>query len=404
MNFTYRSYDTDGRLRVGSVEAGSSDEAFYSLAEQNLIVVELKEGRRNLWARLNEPRGGEYSVTRRDVYRLLSDLAQLFTAGIRVESALRIASELATKVSVKKLALSLLKDLRKGLTLAEACSNQQGVFPTHVTAAIGAGERSGQLEQTLVRLTHSEAQILNFSEKLVSNLIYPALLLFTVGITFAVIIFVVLPGFAPLFDLNDERVPLVTRTVMRIGNNASSIGFALALMGAGLLAFILTLATNEEAKKAFDKWLIHQEFGRAWFVAPDFIRATQILGSSLEAGVKIDSALRLAISSTRNTFLRQVLLEGMHEVRRGQSIADFWEKQAAIPPLLIHFLRIGEQTGELGAMCMTAAQQLTNGYQRRLDRLLALFPPVITLVLGGVAAVLVSAVLLGMISLNNVAM
>src|SRR5690349_8171121 len=107
MNFAFRSYDSEGRLRVGTIEAGSNEEAFLALTEQKLIVVDLKEGRRTLWARLNEPRGTGYTVGRRDVQRLLSDLAQLFSAGIRVESALRIASELATKLSVKKLALAL---------------------------------------------------------------------------------------------------------------------------------------------------------------------------------------------------------------------------------------------------------------------------------------------------------
>lgn len=403
MDYFYRAYDTDGRLRVGQIQAHSNEEAFFALSEQKLIVVELKEGKRTLWARLNEPRGSAYSIGRRDVHRLLADLSQLFSSGIRVESALRIASELATKLSVKKLALALLNDLRKGLTLAEACNNQRGIFPPHITAAVGAGERSGQLGQALARLTSSEAQILGFQEKLASNLIYPVLLLLTVSVTFAVIIFVVLPGFAPLFDLNDSRVPLVTRLVMRIGANASSIATFIAIVIASALALFAYTISNPEAKASFDRWIIHQNVGREWIAAPDLIRATQILGSSLESGVKIDVSLRLAIGSTHNTFLRKIFLEGMHEVRRGQSLADFWEKQPAIPPLLVHFLRIGEQTGDLGSMCMIAAQQLTNSYQKRLDRLLALFPPLITLVLGVVAAVLVSAVLLGMISLNNVA-
>ncbi len=404
MQYNFRSIDKLGQLQSGSLEAATADDALMTLAERELVVVEINSGSPDWWTRLNEQRGRAFTVDRRDVQALLGDLGQLVGSGIRLEQALKLAHQLAEKPSVKTLTETILSDLRKGMGLGDAFAKHAEIFPSHVVAAVRAAEKTGRIEETFANLTKSEAQILEFRDKMVSSLIYPALLFFMVVVAFIIVIFVVLPGFAPLFDLNDERIPMLTRIVLAIGRESTGIMQFAAILGVLVLATALTVLRNPESKKALDKWLMKQPALRSWLAAPDFIRACQVLGSSLQAGVKIDHALTLAADGISNTHLKELFAAGATAVRKGQSLSDFWERQGIFPPVLVHFLRIGEQAGTFGPMCLTAGHHLTRAYQKRLDRLLALFPPLVTLVLGGAVALLIGGVLLGMISLNNVAL
>lgn len=401
MQFNYKSYTHDGVQKNGAIEAPNMSEASLMLSSQGLIVFDLRRNGNDLWARLHEPRGAQHEFSRKDVQSFLGDLGQLVGAGIRLDAALKLATEMTEKPGAQKVIRKIREDLRSGASFSNACASHPKAFTPHMIAAFQAAEKTGQLEQALTRLSESEAQILKFREQLSSNLVYPALLFSMVVLTFILVVFVVLPEFTPLFDVAGTDIPAMTRGVIAFSDFMHAYGASLLVIMFLCVALIISMFTNSASRAQAHKALLEVEALRNWFIPPDLIRASQILGSSLSVGVRIDVALNLTADSIKNEWLKGVFVEAANAVRKGERLGSFLAEKPIIPPLFVHFVRIGEETGDMGKMCLEVTKHMTRAYQKKLDRLLAILPPVVTLVLGGMIAVLVGSILLGMISLNN---
>ena len=401
--FIHRSVDRNGETHSGRLEAPDLAMATASLHAQGLTPVALSENRPNFWMWLTEPHSMFGRPTMRDVQAFLRDLSRLLRAGLALDAALHLQAGMTGKDEFRSVIEKARDDVRKGGGLASALGTYDALFTKDVVAAVHAGEMAGQLPSTLTTVSEALDKALTFRESLRSALIYPTILLVMVTLTVVMVTTFVMPQFAPLFEGNEDRLPALTRLMMGLSgffteNGRYFLG-SVALSGTVLL-FVLRTPSY---KNALTKRICALPVIGHWIQQPDVIRFTRTLGTCLDSGLTLDRALLLAVDAVRLDHLKDALARVRADVRNGRSLAVAINTVPSAPMLLKHFLGVGEQSGQLGPMLKEAAGLLEQDYEKRLQSALEVVSPALTILLGGIVVLLVGAVLLGIMSINDLA-
>ena len=402
--FSYRSMDKDGETITGSLDASDLAAAAGELHSRGLTPLDLSADGPTLWMRLNEPVDFLNKPSKRDIFAFLRDLARLLNAGLSVDDGLRLIADMQKKETFERLLKDLRERVRRGESLAAAMGAYRDTFPVQVTAAVQAGESSGALADSLTSLATSMDRALSFQERLRSALIYPAILMLMVTATFFLVITFVLPQFAPMFEGNEAKLPWATRFVMDLADffNAYWPIFAVGLVG--FIIWLLVMRRDKAFRARVFSTLCSIPGLKNWLLAPDIIRFTRTLAVCSQSGLALDKAIAMAIDAVQMPHVGEELLRIRADVRRGDLLSTTLGRLEWYPPLALQFALVGEQSGRLGAMLEEAAAIMAQDYEMRLEKALEVVSPVLTLVMGGIVALLVGAVMLGIMSISDVAL
>ena len=395
--FAHRSISRDGSTVAGTITASTPEEAAERLIQDGMSPIEVAERGLPVWSRINVPVGQLRRPGARDVVAFTRDLARLTKAGLPLDRALALTIVSVQNSQFHHIIGDVRKLVRKGRPLAAALGRFPAVFSPMYVATVRSGEISGQLPATLLHLEGLLDRQIQFRSRVRSALIYPSLLLIAVLATLLLVVIVVLPQFAPLFDDAEHSVSLVTRMVLNVGAWLRFIGpWMLVLFPLGVLAATYALRDptirRNVGRRLAGLWL---------FSRPDVIASVRTLGATLAGGVPMDSAIALAASTATNPAMRDDLSDIAAQVKRGQPLSAELGKAAWLPPMVLQMARLGEETGRIHETLVEAAHILEQDYQARLERFLQLLGPLLTLVMGGMVAVLVGGVLLGMMSISR---
>ncbi len=406
--YRFEALQADGALRKGTLEADSLKTARSQLRLQSLVplVVEAiasgaaTEDTRTLpwWQR---PIGGgrAFSTSQRAIWT--RQLAGLVGSGLPVERALAALAEEAEDDRQRHLMAAIRAEVNAGSTLGRALAQYPNEFPAIDRAVIGAGEQSGHLSMVLEQLANDleDQQVLR--SKLLSASLYPAIVSL---VALAIVIFLVtsvVPQVAGVFAGTQRELPGLTLAMLAISDGVRHWGWLMLLMLAlGVLAF--RLAMRQAA--------LRQRFDAAWLRLPligrlargyNSARFASTLAMLTAAGVPILKALQSAADTLSNQALRADALEALVRVREGAPLGTALAQNARFPGLLSMFARLGEQTGQLPLMLQRAAQQLSGEVQRRAMALATLLEPLLIVAMGGMVMVIVLAVLMPIMQLNQ---
>jgi general secretion pathway protein F len=396
-NYFHRSLDAGGKTVSGLVSALSVEEAADQLIREGLAPVEVVEGKGSLWTRLNVSVDLFGAPTKRNVHSLTRDLARLTRAGLTLERALALTADTSESEVMGEIISNLQADVRKGKSFAAALDNESELFPSYYVAAVNAAESAGRLPEALASLEEMLGRQLSFTEKVRSTLIYPSILLVMVVATLLLVVVVVLPQFGPLFNEAGDKLPVVTRVVMKFGDLVREFGAYLLLFLVLALGTLFRYFRSDSVRLKLGEWLI----GNWMATAPDVIRTMRTLGGSASGGVHLDAGIRMSAATATNPVIRDDILAIAESVRRGISLSKELELRPWATPLLIQMVRVGEETGRLGAMLEETANIMEESYRLRLERLLNLIGPLLTLVMAGIVATVIGSVLIGMMSISQ---
>jgi general secretion pathway protein F len=406
--YRFEALQADGKLRKGTLEADSLKTARGQLRSQSLVplVVEAiasgsaTEDTQTLpwWQR---PIGGgrAFSTSQRAIWT--RQLAGLVGSGLPVERALAALAEEAEDDRQRHLMAAIRAEVNAGSTLGRALAQYPNEFPAIDRAVIGAGEQSGHLSTVLEQLANDleDQQVLR--SKLLSASLYPAIVSL---VALAIVIFLltsVVPQVAGVFAGTKRELPGLTVAMLAISDWVRHWGWLMLLMLAGgVLAFRL----------AMRQATLRQRFDAAWLRLPligrlargyNSARFASTLAMLTAAGVPILKALQSAADTLSNQALRADALEALVRVREGAPLGTALAQNARFPGLLSMFARLGEQTGQLPLMLQRAAQQLSGEVQRRAMALATLLEPLLIVAMGGMVMLIVLAVLMPIMQLNQ---
>jgi general secretion pathway protein F len=276
-------------------------------------------------------------------------------------------------------------------------------MPPYYVSMIEAGEAGGSLPETMTRLAVLMQRQEELRERVRSALVYPALLATMVLVTLIVLLTFVLPRFEAMFLESEAPLPWSTRAVLALGRVVADFWWLMAAGVTAATAAFLAWYRSPEGRLRFDRWFARSRLSFGIPAAIDTARLLRTLGTLTANGQPLPAALRIARGTLVNRALTAALEQIILEVNAGAAFSGALARHALFPPIAVQLTRVGEETGRLHEMFLSAADALEERSHIQLGRLLTLFVPLLTILMGLVVAGLIGSVLVGLLSVNEIA-
>ena len=404
--YSFEAIDQEGRPRKGVLEADTARSARGLLRAQALIPLSVSPvgqsegagaGGGSGWGALGRRR--VFNATGLAVWT--RQLAGLVSSGLPLERALTALTEESENAAQRELVAGLRSEVNGGSTFARALSQHPREFSPIYTAVIGAGEHSGNLGLVLDRLADDLEQRQALQQKLVGATLYPAIVTVIAIVIVIFLVSYVVPQVANVFAGTKRALPILTQIMLGLSAFIRNHGWL--LLGGVVALFVLGRAALARPawREAFDAaWLRLPLVGRLsrGYNAARFAGTLAMLAA---AGVPILRALQAAAETLGNRAMRADALDALVLVREGAPLASALAQKKRFPGIVSMFARLGEQTGQLPAMLQRASQQLGAEVQRRAMHLATILEPLLIVAMGGIVMMIVLAVLLPIIQLNQ---
>ena len=394
--YNYQGYDRRGKLRKGVLEGDSDRMVRQLMREKGLTPVKVSPVRRSFSLLHMRER-----IRRNDLMLITRQMATLFGSGMPLEQCLRLMADQAENVTVKRLVSSVRSQVTEGRSLAYALRNSPYSFPADYIATVSAGEETGHLQEVLERLADDVEVQGKARQSLVTALIYPFLML-TVALTVVVLLIVyVVPQVTRVFIDMNQTLPALTRGLIALSDWLQAYGpYLLLLIIATGVSFALALR-RPAIRLSWDTLLLDAPRIGYWVVLSNVAGWSRSLGMLLGSGVPILESMQIASERVHNVALRESLDTVSERVREGDSLHKALTKAERFPPFLVHMVSSGESSGTLDNMLLKVADYYEQRLKTVIDATLKLFEPLLVIMMGGIVLLIVMAVLVPIIDMNQ---
>ena len=394
--YRYLALDGDGRRQRDVIQAESERHARQLLRERGLFPREVQATGPVRGAR---GRGGRLDANSRTDFT--RQLATLVGAAIPLAEALQMLERQSRQAALKALLLDLLGQVREGYTLADSLGRHPGTFDPLYLTLVAAGERAGRLGPVLERLADYLERVQRQRHKARTALIYPlALALVSIGVVAGLMTFVV-PKLTEQFIHSGLQLPWITRALVAVSDG-------LLVSGPWLLGLLLLTGVGLQRLLRQVPW--RRRWHRLLLRLPrlgellrtlDSARLTRSLAILVGSGIPVLEGLQVSRATLGNQVLGDALDAAIEQVTAGTGLGRALDRTAVFPPLLVNMVASGEASGTLDAMLERVADAQGRDFNQQVDLALALFEPVLILILGGVVLAIVLAILLPIMQLNQ---
>jgi general secretion pathway protein F len=402
--FAYKAADQRGQTIDGVMEASDARSVVERLQRDAYFPIQVAPQRERLGlSSLARGASGSRGVRGRDLVAYTQQLATLLEAGLPLDRALAIQEGLAATPRLRSITSDVLKSVRAGTSLGEALGKHHPrPFSRLYVNMIRAGERGGFLEQTLRRLAEFLEEAQEFRDTLVSALIYPTLL---AGVGTAAVIFLmtfVIPRFADIFRDLGSTIPLPTQILLSVSAWLRHYWWA---VGGGVLAVALAIrvwVAKPAGRLQADRMILKLPVLGPIALQTEVARFARITGTLLRSGVPMLPALAVVRDMMGNQVLARALDSLGEGVRSGVGLSKPMTDTGVFPPLAVHMVKVGEETGRLDEMLLKVGATFETDTRKSLKRLIALVEPCIILGMGLVVGFIVVAMLLAILSITDI--
>ena len=403
--FVYHAVDTSGRSLRGVVEASNLAAARRQLRDQKMlpVSVELSSVKTAGKAHEGQRQASGRKLGAKPLALATRQLATLVANDVRAEEALKIVAGQAESARAAASFWSLRTRVVEGRSLSAALDEQSGSFPEYYRASVSAGEQSGKLGEVLNHLAEFVETREATQKKIQLALLYPALLAIVSTVMVTLLLVYVVPDIVRVFVSRGVELPLLTRALIGLSGFLSSWGIYLMLaFAAGFLLARRWLAAPSNRLLA-DRWIAGLPLIGAFSRKLNSARFAGTLATLVQSGVPLLEAMSAATASTPNRFIRSRVQAAAARVNEGASLQQAIKEADCFPPMLIAMVASGESSGKLGPSLQRASADQERDLSAMVATLVALIEPGVLLVMGGVVLLLVLAILMPIVNLNNLA-
>lgn len=396
--FDYRALDAQGRSCKGRLEADGPRHARQLLRERGVwprVLIEVRVGSDTG----RQTRGAGLSAA--DLALLTLQLATLVQAGLPLEEALEAVAKQSSKRKVAGLLSAVRSRVMEGHALASALGQFPRAFPELFRATVAAGERSGHLGHVLEQLAAYTQARQASRQKIQMALVYPLILMLASAAIVGFLLGYVVPDVVKIFVDSGQPLPWLTQALIGVSNGLRN--HFLLLIGVLVTLFGLWRWSWQQPqwRLRWHRWLLSApvigEVLRA-MEAARFASTLAILGKS---AVPLVDALEISAAVIGNLTIRARMVDVARSVREGGTLTRGLELSGDIPPMMLHMIASGERAGELDRMLARAAEQQESSLAARIALVVSLFEPAMLVLMGGVVLLIVMAILLPILSLNQ---
>lgn len=410
-DYTWKAARADASIVSGSLQAPSQALAISQLRAQGLTLLEISVANgqvasgaeRNSLVASQAPRTGSSTLKPADILVMSSELSIMLQAGLSLDRSLRILADMNAKPAMVALIEAILADVKNGMPLSRALARHPDSFGDFYVNMIRSGEASGQLSAVLQRLVDHMERLRALRESVISALTYPAILLAVALLSLLAMLGFVVPQFEALFTGMGDALPLPTRVIMVVAHSFREYGLLLFI---GLVALVWAVRSWLRSPAGVVWW--QSRVLRFPLLGPLVLKYNltlyaRSLGTLLGNGVPLPAALKIAIETVDNSVLRGALAGILPQVKEGGKMAQAIQSSGVFDPLAMNLVKVGEETGRLGHMLLELAHILNRDVEIGIKRSLSLLEPALILLLGLLIASIIVSILLGIISVNDLA-
>lgn len=403
-NYDYTGADKRGKKVKGTMEADSPKMLRQILKQRGIYVTQIGTGRKAgqsiLSAEVDFAAMFE-KITPQDISIFTRQLATLVKARIPLADAIAACVEQVEKPKLKKILVRIRSDVNEGVSFAQALDQYKDVFGPLYSSMVRSGEASGTLDAVLVRLAEFSEASVKLRQSISSAMMYPMIMI-SVGSLILVGLFVfVIPQITQIFADTGQVLPLITRVIIGVSHFLQDYFLLVLIMATSLYWTFKRYIKRDKGRRNWDQVKLKIPVFGELFLLVDLSRFTKTLATLLKSGVPLLTALDI----TKNVLGNQILLEAVEDsrvaVKEGHALATPLKESGRFPPMLVHMISVGERSGALEEMLGVVAETYENQVENKVSRLTTLLEPLMIVFMGATIGVIVFAVLMPILQMNE---
>jgi len=376
--YTCKIGSSDGRILVKELDALNDALLRQSLEEQGYVVFEV---RKKPFQFLLESGIGRKKIGSKELLLFNQELLVLLKAGLPIIQALDTILESGTG-KLNEILSAIREDIKGGMALSAAFEKYPRVFPQLYIASIRAGERTGDLPQTIRRYIAFLKRTEGFRGKIIAALFYPAILITVATLAISMLLIYVVPTFSQIYAGSGSALPLPTQMLINFtGALRHYLPLFLGVVFVGVVIFKHWKET-ESGRYTVDGLKIKTPFAGSIAIRYSLAGFTRTLATVLGSGIPIVEAMRMSVGTLNNKVLERGLLMAVHRVEEGSKLSTALENMKLLPPLALRMLSVGETTGALEEMLGDISDYFEDEIEKNLHVLSTAIEPAIMVVMG----------------------
>ena len=403
--FSYLAIDPDGRERRGGMDAADELAVRNVLQTKKLFPVEVAlAGGRTAAKTANEPRGQvRGGLGHKDRMLVTRQLATLIGAAVSVDEALGILVAQQESATTRRILADMRNSIQEGMRLADAMARHKSSFPAAYRAAIAGGERSGNLGQVLNRLATYLQREHGLRGKITTALVYPIALSLVALIVVGCLMIFVVPTLIEQFKSFHGELPFITNVLIFVSDGLTRFWPVILLAICGAVIVARTALRQPHLHLAFDGGLLRLPLVGRQVRAVSCSRFVRSIATLTASGLPVLEAVRASRDAATNRAFARAVDQMAALIQEGEPLSHAMRRSGYVPPMVVYMTVGGENSGELPDMLEKASDYLDQEFESFVQTALSLIEPAIIVLMGGVVASIVLAIMLPILQLNQLA-
>ncbi|WP_330985795.1 MULTISPECIES: type II secretion system inner membrane protein GspF [Enterobacterales] len=399
--FSFHAISLTGKPQRGVIDAESVRQARQIVREQGLTLLEIKQIGNTLTASSIKNKGLKTRVPSHVVSLFSRQLATLTNAALPVEAALAVIARQTEHRGLAQVLTAIRNKVVEGHTLAHALADFPRIFDPMFRTLVTAGERTGQLGSVLEKMADYYEIRQQIKSKLSQAMIYPTMLTVVAILVIVILLVAVVPQIIEQFVHMKHTLPITTRILIGISGFLEHAWWLIALgIGAVIGTFRLALRRKSHLMR-FHTALLNVVVLGPLIKAINSARYARTLSILQSSGVPLLDAMKISIEGVTNLRIHYLLAQAAENVRQGNSLFSVLEQTRLFSPMMLYMIASGEQSGRLGELMAHAADNQDKLMQHRLSMALALFEPLLIVVMASIVLFIIMSILQPILQLNN---
>jgi general secretion pathway protein F len=399
--FSYQALDGKGRRLTGVAEADTVRQARAFLRESGLTIVAIAAVSQEAMKNTSSGRWRRGSLSVAQLSLITRQLATLLSASLTLEQALSALIEQSENETARTVLAGVRAEVLGGQTFAKALGRYSSIFPELYRALVTAGESSGELGRVMLRLADYTESRQALRQKVVLAFVYPAIVTLVALLVVGGLLIYVVPQVIGVFEQSHQTLPLLTRSLIWVSAALQQGWIYLLLLAAALGVTIHLVLRQPRLRYQAHLFLLRLPVLGRLVRGINTARMASTMAILAGSGVPLMAGLTAAAGVVNNLPMRQAVNEAAKMVREGVALSRALSVSGYFPPLLVHLIASGEASGQLDVMLERAAAQQEQEVGNYTTILTSLLEPVLILTMGIVVLLIVLAILMPIIDMNQ---
>lgn len=402
-SYNYKASTFEGKTVEGTMEASDDGTVSLKLQEMGLLPVRIGIAtRQTMFTREIDWPWKRKKVRRKDLLIFTQELHTLVHAGFPLDRTLAVLGQLAESPAMSEVVQDVLKEVKGGKSFSEALAKYPAVFPKVYVSMVKAGEAGGALDEILSRLATFLITSEDLRSYIVSSMIYPVLLSIVGIASVTILTLFVVPKFTAIFQDMGVPLPLPMAILKNLGDFLTYYWWAVLVMIVLVGAYFKRFRASTEGRLKWDRWMLRVPLVGAVLRKIEVARFARSLGTLLHGGVPLLQSMTIVREIIANQSIAVAIEPIRNGIKKGEGITQPMKQSGVFPPLAMHLIEVGEESGKLDGMLIQVGEVYDVEVRNSIKNLIAFFEPALILLMGIIIGTIVVSMLMAIFSINDI--